>query len=196
MIKHIQLVTSVHHAKISSDFCWIFLFECKEPLSFGPFVWGPLTVAQMSDDFESFFLHCRICYVFTSPSLFLLAVWGAGAPPDRPPPLCCILLWRDKGCAKPGGSWWTPANTDMCVRHGVPPAGHGNTFPPSPVREEKKKRYSLRKGRPSTPAAALTESIRVSLCTASNVHECASLCVFRKKKKYKMTSATCFQLLF
>ena len=30
----------------------------------------------------------------------------------------------------------------MCVRHGAPPAGHGSTFPLTPVREEKKENIS------------------------------------------------------
>lgn len=34
------------------------------------------------------------------------------------------------------------ANTGMCVRHGVPPAGHGSTFLLLPVGRERKENIS------------------------------------------------------
>ena len=77
--------------------------------------------------------------VLTSPSLYLLAAWATGAPPGRPLLLDCALPCHGKGCAGPGGSWWTPASTGMCVRRDVPPVGHGSTFLLLPVMGKERK---------------------------------------------------------
>lgn len=78
---------------------------------------------------------CRIASFrgFTSPSLFLLAVLAAEAPPGRPPPPVCALPCCGTGCEGAGGSSSRPTNTSMCGSHGGPPAGPGSTAHLLPV---------------------------------------------------------------
>lgn len=86
-------------------------------------------VAEKFQDFYVFFRsYWTVPHVLTSPSLFLPAVSATSAPLSPPLPLGCALPCHGRGYAEPGGSWWTPADTGRCGRHGAPPAGHGSTF--------------------------------------------------------------------
>lgn len=80
------------------------------------------------EEFLRFSSNVAPSHVLTSPSLYLQAEWATWAPPGRPLLLDCALPCCGRDCAEPSGSWWTPANTGMCVSRGVPPAGHGSTF--------------------------------------------------------------------